>query len=138
MPITLTEVEKQDELSGDQESKIDRLSLSTVENISEEMPVTLTEVEKQHELSGNQESKIHSKVKKQLSEAKSKELSGSNIFGPPIEVPPRSSTIARSLQPEESKDMGDPAPRVVRTSVKVSNVSCLLSLVSVSNFLLQP
>ncbi|KAK6790041.1 hypothetical protein RDI58_013841 [Solanum bulbocastanum] len=123
MPITLTEVEKQDELSGDQESKIDRLSLSTVENISEEMPITLTEVEKQHELSGNQESKIHSKVKKQLSEAKSKELSGSNIFGPPIAVPPRSSTVARSLQPEESKDMGEPAPRVVRTSVKVSNPS---------------
>ncbi|KAH0727719.1 uncharacterized protein [Solanum tuberosum] len=123
MPITLTEVEKQDELSGDQESKIDRLSLSTVGNISEEMPITLTEVEKQHELSGNQESKIHSKVKKQLSEAKSKELSGSNIFGPPIEVPPRSSTVARSLQPEESKDMGEPAPRVVRTSVKVSNPS---------------
>ena len=102
------------------------------------MPITLTEVEKQHELSGNQESKIRSKVKKQLSEAKSKELSGSNIFGPPIEVPPRSSKVARSLQPEESKDMGEPAPRVVHTSVKVSNVSCLLRLVSVSNFSLQP
>ncbi|XP_015075760.1 uncharacterized protein LOC107019913 [Solanum pennellii] len=120
---TPTEVEKQDELSGDQESKTGSLSLSTVENISEEMPITLTEVEKQHELSGNQESKIRSKVKKQLSEAKSKELSGSNIFGPPIEVPPRSSKVARSLQPEESKDMGEPAPRVVRTSVKVSNPS---------------
>ncbi|MCD7468705.1 hypothetical protein HAX54_007122 [Datura stramonium] len=82
---------------------------------------TVNEVAKQQELSGNQESKIDSKVKRQLSVAKRKELSGSDIFGPPLEVPPRSLTVARSLEPEESKDIGEPAPRTVRTSVKVSN-----------------
>lgn len=119
-PIALTEVEK-DELNENEERKTDELSFSTEEKISEKTPITLTEVEKQHELSGNQENKLGIKVKKQLSDAKSKELSGSNIFGPPIEVPPRSVTVARSLEHEESKDMGVPAPRTVRNSVKVSN-----------------
>lgn len=137
MPVNLTEVEKQDELSGNEESKTDKLSSSTEENISQETPITQTEVEKQHELSGNQETQIHRKVK-QLSEAKSRELSGSNIFGPPIEVPPRSVTVARSLEHKESEDMIEPAPRTVRTSVKVSNVSCLVRLVCVSKLSLQP
>ncbi|PHT82008.1 hypothetical protein T459_15023 [Capsicum annuum] len=110
-----------DELNENEERKTDELSFSTEEKISEKTPITLTEVEKQHELSGNQENKLGIKVKKQLSDAKSKELSGSNIFGPPIEVPPRSVTVARSLEHEESKDMGVPAPRTVRNSVKVSN-----------------
>jgi len=80
-------------------------------------------VAKQRELSGTLESDSDSNMKKQLSDAKSKELSGNDIFGPPAENPPRSLAAARSIESKESKDMGEPAPRVVRTSVKVSNVS---------------
>ncbi|KAJ8540165.1 hypothetical protein K7X08_026554 [Anisodus acutangulus] len=98
-----------------------QISFGTEEKISQKTPTFLTEVENQHELSGNQESEIDCKVKKQLSDAKSKELSGSDIFGPPVEVPPRSLAAARSLEPIESKDVDKPAPRTVRTSVKVSN-----------------
>lgn len=76
---------------------------------------------KQRELSGNLESELDSKVKKHLSDAKTKELSGNDIFGPPEEVPPRSLAAARSLESKESKDMGEPAPRILRTSVRVSN-----------------
>ncbi|XP_059298683.1 uncharacterized protein LOC132051561 isoform X2 [Lycium ferocissimum] len=100
---------------------ISQISFSTEEDISPKKPTTLTEVAKQRELSGNLESESDSKVKKQLSDAKTKELSGNDIFGPPAEVPPRSLAAARSLESKESKDMGEPAPRTVRTSVRVSN-----------------
>ncbi|XP_049344098.1 uncharacterized protein LOC125808438 [Solanum verrucosum] len=100
---------------------ISQISFSTEENISPKKPITLTEVAKQRELSGNLESELDSKVKKQLSDAKTKELSGNDIFGPPEEVPPRSLAAARSMESKESKDMGEPAPRTVRTSVRVSN-----------------
>ncbi|XP_009593610.1 uncharacterized protein [Nicotiana tomentosiformis] len=100
---------------------ISQISFSTEERISPKKPSTLTEVAKQRELSGTLESESDSKVKKQLSNAKSKELSGNDIFGPPAEIPPRSLAAARSMESKESKDMGEPAPRAVRTSVKVSN-----------------
>ncbi|KAH0685974.1 hypothetical protein KY285_016521 [Solanum tuberosum] len=100
---------------------ISQISFSTEENISPKKPITLTEVAKQRELSGNLESELDSKVKKQLSDAKTKELSGNDIFGPPEEVPPRSLAAARSMESKESKDMGEPVPRTVRTSVRVSN-----------------
>lgn len=80
---------------------------------------------KQRELSGNLKSESDSKVKKQLSDAKTKELSGNDIFGPLEEVPPRFLAAVRSSESKESKDMGECAPRTVRTSVRVSNVSCL-------------
>ena len=92
---------------------------------------------KQRELSGNLEIESDIKVKKLLSDAKTKELSGNDIFGPPEEVPPRSRSAARSMESKESKDMGEPAPRLVRTSVKVSNVSCVLDMFSYSHFCLQ-
>ncbi|OIT20305.1 PREDICTED: uncharacterized protein LOC109220362 [Nicotiana attenuata] len=98
-----------------------QISFSTEENISPETPNTLTEVPKQLEVSGIQEGESDSKVKKQLSDAKSKELSGNDIFGPPLEVPPRSLAAARTLEPKQSEDIDEPAPRSVRTSVKVSN-----------------
>ncbi|KAJ8528463.1 hypothetical protein K7X08_022155 [Anisodus acutangulus] len=100
---------------------ISQISFSTEENISPKKPTTLTEVAKQRELSGNLESESDSKVKKQLSDAKTKELSGNDIFGPPEEVPLRSLAAARSSESKENKDMGEPAPRTVRTSVRVSN-----------------
>ncbi|XP_059643408.1 uncharacterized protein LOC132285256 [Cornus florida] len=100
---------------------ISQISFSAEENLSPKKPATLTEVAKQRELSGTLESESDSKVKKQLSDAKCKELSGHDIFAPPSEIPPRSLAAARSLESKESKDMGEPAPRNVRTSVKVSN-----------------
>ncbi|XP_060186153.1 uncharacterized protein LOC132615561 [Lycium barbarum] len=100
---------------------ISQISFSTEERISPKRPITLTEVAKQRELSGTLESELDSKMKKQLSDAKSKELSGNDIFGPLAEIPPRSLAAARCIESKESKDMGEPAPRLVRTSVKVSN-----------------
>ncbi|KAJ8537898.1 hypothetical protein K7X08_014438 [Anisodus acutangulus] len=103
------------------DEEADTLNKRTEENISPKKPTTLTEVAKQLELSGNLESESDSKVKKQLSDAKTKELSGNDIFGPTEEVPLRSLAAARSLESKENKDMGEPAPRTVCTSVRVSN-----------------
>ncbi|PHT52557.1 Alpha-ketoglutarate-dependent dioxygenase alkB -like protein 2 [Capsicum baccatum] len=100
---------------------ISQISFSTEETISPKKPTTLTEVAKQRELSGNLKSESDSKVKKQLSDAKTKELSGNDIFGPLEEVPPRFLAAVRSSESKESKDVGECAPRAVRTSVRVSN-----------------
>ncbi|KAL3527744.1 hypothetical protein ACH5RR_012400 [Cinchona calisaya] len=100
---------------------ISQITFSTEERLSPKKPSTLTEVAKQRELSGTLESEADSKIKKQMSDAKTKELSGNDIFGPPSEVPPRSLAAVRSLEAKESKGMGEPAPRTLRTSVKVSN-----------------
>ncbi|CAN4106499.1 unnamed protein product [Withania somnifera] len=100
---------------------ISQISFSTEERISPKKPTTLTEVAKQRELSGTLQSELDSNMKKQLSDAKSKELCGNDIFGPPAEIPPRSLAASRCIESKERKDMGEPSPRVVRTSVKVSN-----------------
>ncbi|XP_057970551.1 uncharacterized protein LOC131159555 [Malania oleifera] len=99
---------------------ISQISFSAEESVSPRKPTSLPEVAKQRELSGTLESESDTK-KKQISDAKSKELSGHDIFGPPPEIPPRSLAAARSLESRESRDIGEPAPRNVRTSVKVSN-----------------
>lgn len=88
---------------------------------------------KQRELSGNLETEAD-KMKKQLSDAKCKELSGNDIFGPAPEIVARPVPAARTY---ESKDMGEPAPRNVRTSVKVSNVSDFIYFVLVMNNILK-
>lgn len=98
---------------------ISQISFSTEEKISPKKPTTIPEVAKQRELSGTLESDSDSRTRKQISDAKSKELSGTDIFGPPAEIPARSS--ARSMGIKENKDMGEPAPRALRTSVRVSN-----------------
>ncbi|KAF9623772.1 hypothetical protein IFM89_005279 [Coptis chinensis] len=100
---------------------ISQISFSTEEKVSPKKPTSLPEVAKQRELSGTLESE-DAKMKKQLSDAKYKELSGQDIFGPPPEIPPRP-LAARNLELKGSIDMGEPAPRNVRTSVKVSNPS---------------
>ncbi|KAJ7945401.1 Alpha-ketoglutarate-dependent dioxygenase alkB-like protein 2 [Quillaja saponaria] len=99
---------------------ISQISFSAEESISPKKPVSIPEVAKQRELSGTLQSESDAK-KKLISNAKSKELSGHDIFGPPPEIVPRSLAAARTLESKESKDMGEPAPRNVRTSVKVSN-----------------
>ncbi|KAL8476167.1 hypothetical protein ACS0TY_028722 [Phlomoides rotata] len=100
---------------------ISQISFSTEEDISPKKPTSLHEVAKQRELSGTIESESESRTRKQLSDAKSKELSGIDIFGPPPEIPARSSAGSRAMGIKENKDMGEPAPRTLRTSVKVSN-----------------
>lgn len=102
---------------------ISQISFSTDESISPKKPTSIPEVAKQRELSGTMQSDSDTKSKKQISNAKTKELSGNDIFGPPPEIVPRSVAAARTLESKESKDMGEPLPRNLRTSVKVSNVS---------------
>lgn len=99
-----------------------QISFSVEESISPKKPTTMAEVAKQRELSGTIESEAEEKMRKQLSDAKSKELTGHDIFGPPPEIPSRP-LAARSFGLKESVDMGEPAPRNLRTSVRVSNVS---------------
>ncbi|KAF3441056.1 hypothetical protein FNV43_RR19342 [Rhamnella rubrinervis] len=100
---------------------ISQISFSTEESISPKKPTSLPEVAKQRELSGTLQTDSDAKNKKQISNAKTKELSGHDIFGPPPEIVPQSKAAARTLESRESKDMGEPAPRNIRTSVKVSN-----------------
>lgn len=68
------------------------------------------------------ESELEAKIRKQLSEAKNKELSGHDIFGPPPELPARP-LAARNIELRGNIDMALPQPRNIHTSVKVSNVS---------------
>ncbi|KAK7281007.1 hypothetical protein RIF29_08635 [Crotalaria pallida] len=100
---------------------ISQISFSTEESVSPKKPTSIPEVAKQRELSGTLQSDADTKSKKQISNAKTKELSGNDIFGPPPEIVPRSMAAVRTLESKESKDMGEPLPRNVRTSVKVSN-----------------
>lgn len=102
---------------------ISQISFSAEETVSPKKPTSVPEVAKQRELSGSLQSESDLKTKKQISDAKFKEISGHDIFSPAPEIQPRSLAAARSLESKESKDMGEPAPRNVRTSVKVSNVS---------------
>ncbi|KAL0288858.1 UNVERIFIED_CONTAM: hypothetical protein Sangu_2638200 [Sesamum angustifolium] len=98
-------------------------------------PSTVPEVAKQRELSGNMESESEAKLKKQISDAKNKELSGHNIFAPPPEIQPRPLT-ARALALRESITIGESASSdgaggqrngasseepVIKTSKKIPN-----------------
>ncbi|EXB29436.1 hypothetical protein L484_022107 [Morus notabilis] len=100
---------------------ISQISFSADGRISPKKPTSIPEVAKQRELSGTLQSDLDSKAKKLISNAKNKELSGHDIFGPPREIVPRSVAAVRTSESQASKDMGEPAPRNVRTSVKVSN-----------------
>ncbi|KAE8684387.1 hypothetical protein F3Y22_tig00111131pilonHSYRG00110 [Hibiscus syriacus] len=75
------------------------------ESISPKKPTTLPEVAKQRELSGTLESE-DSKLKKQLSDAKCKELSGHDIFAPASEILPRPTNV-RALALKDNFDMGE-------------------------------
>ncbi|XP_031498663.1 uncharacterized protein LOC116263178 [Nymphaea colorata] len=100
-------------------NSISQISFSADGSVSPKKPTSLTEVAKQRELSGTLETESDAK-KKQLSDAKTRELSGHDIFGPPSQIPPRP-LAARSLGLKETNDIPEPAPRHLRTSVKVSN-----------------
>ncbi|KAH7683505.1 DNA oxidative demethylase protein [Dioscorea alata] len=95
-----------------------QISFSADESVSPKKPTSLAEVAKQRELSGTLDSESDSILRKQISDAKCKELSGHDIFGPPPEILPRP-LAAQNLGKE--KDVEEPAPRNIHTSVKVSN-----------------
>ncbi|CAE6152555.1 unnamed protein product [Arabidopsis arenosa] len=97
-----------------------QISFSADGNVSPKKPTTLTEVAKQRELSGNLLTEADLKSNKQISSAKIEEISGHDIFGPPSEIQPRS-LVAAQQEARGNRDMGEPAPRNLRTSVKVSN-----------------
>ncbi|GMI90948.1 hypothetical protein like AT1G35780 [Hibiscus trionum] len=85
---------------------ISHISFDEEDSISPKKPTTLTEVAKQRELSGTLESE-EAMLKKQLSDAKCKELSGHDIFAPPPEILPRPTTV-RALALKDNFKMGEP------------------------------
>ncbi|KAJ0987354.1 hypothetical protein J5N97_005710 [Dioscorea zingiberensis] len=95
-----------------------QISFGSEESVSPKKPTSLAEVAKQRELSGTLDRDPDAKTQKQVSDAKCKELSGHDIFGPPPEIPARP-LATRNL--EKEKDIGEPLPRNIHTSVKVSN-----------------
>ncbi|XVF17237.1 hypothetical protein REPUB_Repub10bG0102600 [Reevesia pubescens] len=99
---------------------ISQISFSADGSVSPKKPTSLPEVVKQRELSGTLKTESDAK-KKQISTSKYKEISGHDIFAPPSEIKSHSLAAARSMESRESKDMGEPASRNMRTSVKVSN-----------------
>ncbi|KAG0471189.1 hypothetical protein HPP92_015735 [Vanilla planifolia] len=101
-------------------SGISQISFRDEESVSPKKPTSLPEVAKQRELSGTLESEMELKVQKQLSDAKCKELSGHDIFGPPPEIPPRP-LAARNLELRGQLKFGEPSSPSIQTSVKVSN-----------------
>ncbi|KAI3783254.1 hypothetical protein L1987_42330 [Smallanthus sonchifolius] len=69
---------------------------------------------KQRELSGTLDNDSDSKLKKQFSNAKNKELSGHDIFAPPPEIQPRP-LAALALALRESISIGESAPNNVHS-----------------------
>lgn len=100
---------------------VSQITFGSEESASPKKPVTIPEVAKQRELSGTRETTddIHAR-RGSFSNAKAKELTGSNIFGPP---PPDQPKNNRSFEMrEESKTNQDqPQPRSLHTSVRISN-----------------
>ncbi|KAG2572528.1 hypothetical protein PVAP13_7KG184600 [Panicum virgatum] len=90
---------------------ISQISFSADGSVSPKKPSSIPEVAKQRELSGTLED-ADAKINKQLSEAKTKELSGSDIFGPPPEIPARP-LAARNISFSEEP--------VVKTAKKIHN-----------------
>lgn len=97
---------------------VSQISFGEEESVSPKKPTTLPEVAKQRELSGSLESESETKLKKQISNLKSKELSGHDIFAPPPEIQPRP-LGARALALRESITIGEPAQNHVCFSVKL-------------------
>ncbi|TVU37791.1 hypothetical protein EJB05_11126 [Eragrostis curvula] len=81
-----------------QVSTISHISFAEEESISPKKPTSIAEVAKQRELSGTLLSEDDSKMKKQISNLKSKELSGHDIFAPPEDPRPRNSENGSTSQ----------------------------------------
>lgn len=93
---------------------LSQISFGADESVSPKKPASLPEVAKQRELSGNLDSAAEAKLKKQLSDAKCKELSGHDIFAPPPEIKPRSTVRSPAFQETNSEP-------VVKTAKKISD-----------------
>nr|KJB59083.1 hypothetical protein B456_009G238100 [Gossypium raimondii] len=104
---------------------ISHISFAEEESISPKKPTTLTEVAKQRELSGTLESE-EAKLTKQLSDAKCKELSGHDIFAPPPEILPRTTTV-RALALKDNFDMREPDMHNVSTCILTPNLVHILN-----------
>uniref|UniRef100_A0A6N2MDT9 DUF4057 domain-containing protein n=1 Tax=Salix viminalis TaxID=40686 RepID=A0A6N2MDT9_SALVM len=100
---------------------ISQVSFSADESISLKKPTSIPEVAKQRELSGTMQNDADMKSKRQISNAKFKEITGHDIFSPPDEIVPRSLVAAHYLETKENKGIGEPAPRNIRAPIKVSN-----------------
>ncbi|XP_010538947.1 PREDICTED: uncharacterized protein LOC104813120 isoform X2 [Tarenaya hassleriana] len=91
--------------------------------ITPKKPTTVPEVAKQRELSGTLESESDAKLKKQISDAKCKELVGHNIFAPPPEIQAR--PTVRALAYKDNFDLGESDAQtngeenVVKTAKKI-------------------
>ncbi|XP_062190283.1 uncharacterized protein LOC133893302 isoform X2 [Phragmites australis] len=79
-------------------STISHISFAEEESISPKKPTSIAEVAKQRELSGTLQSEDDSKMKRQISNLKSKELSGHDIFAPPEDPRPRNSENGSTSQ----------------------------------------
>ncbi|KMZ66259.1 hypothetical protein ZOSMA_2G02700 [Zostera marina] len=90
-----------------------QISFNEDESVCPKKPISAAEVTKQRELRGNVDKESKIKVKKQLSNAKSKELNANDIFGPP-EI---SSKLSESFMKLKSKDMdqGNTVPTKTNT-----------------------
>ncbi|CAN1331618.1 hypothetical protein LINPERPRIM_LOCUS35411 [Linum perenne] len=99
-------------------SGISHISFGEGESVSPKKPASLPEVAKQRELSGTSETEAEAeaRLKKQLSDAKCKELSGHDIFAPPPEILPRP-TAVRALALKESIELED--SNVMKTAKKI-------------------
>ncbi|KAM0901611.1 hypothetical protein ACQ4PT_019881 [Festuca glaucescens] len=107
-------------------STISHISFAQDESVSPKKPTSIAEVAKQRELSGTLLSEDDSKLKKQLSNAKSKELSGHDIFAPPEDPRPRNSengstsqTPGKNAQVSSFKFGEDETDSVVKTAKKI-------------------
>nr|XP_010926278.1 uncharacterized protein LOC105048618 isoform X2 [Elaeis guineensis] len=100
-------------------SAISQISFSADESVTPKKPTSIAEVAKQRELSGTLQSESEAKMKKQLSDAKCKELSGHDIFAPPSEISPKPLT-AQNLE-MKGNDIGESTPRNSPPSTKVSS-----------------
>lgn len=104
-----------------------QISFSGEENTTPKKPTTLTEPANQKELCRSVQTKADStSKKKQISNAKTKAISGHDIFAsPPLppESQPRRFLAATQQQVKENKNVEESAPRNLRASVKASNVS---------------
>ncbi|CAL0325126.1 unnamed protein product [Lupinus luteus] len=101
---------------------ISRLSFITEGSTSLKKSTSVPEVAKQRELSRTFR-ETDAKGKKQISSAKTKELSGNGIFGPLPDILPHPFAAVCTLESRESKDVRGPDPRNVHTSVKASNLA---------------
>ncbi|KAK1678668.1 hypothetical protein QYE76_039516 [Lolium multiflorum] len=107
-------------------STISHISFAQDESVSPKKPTSIAEVAKQRELSGTLLSEDDSKLKKQLSNAKTKELSGHDIFAPPEDPRPRNSengstsqTPGKNAQVSSFKFGEDDTDSVVKTAKKI-------------------